>query len=39
MKLIEDDPIIRCMERNGYPPWVDTDGNDFDEQEDDDETG
>ena len=39
MKLIGDDPIIRCMERSGYPPWAEPDGKDFDEQEDDDETG
>lgn len=39
MKLIGDDPIIRCMEYSGYPPWLDPDGNDFDEQEDDDEKG
>ena len=39
VKLIGDDPIIRCMERSGYPPWVDPGGNDVDKQEDDDETG
>ena len=39
VKLIGDDPIIRCMERSGYPPWVDPDGNEFDKQEDEDETG
>lgn len=22
MKLINDDPIIRCIERTGYPPWM-----------------
>lgn len=21
MELIPDDPIIRCMENTGYPPW------------------
>ena len=21
--LIADDPIIRCMERSGYAPWID----------------
>lgn len=21
--LISDDPIIRCMERTGYAPWID----------------
>ena len=25
MQLIPDDPIIRCMERTGYPPWQDDD--------------
>lgn len=27
MKLtmqIPDDPIIRCMERTGFPPWIDS---------------
>ena len=23
MKQIPDDPIIRCIERTGYPPWWD----------------
>lgn len=22
MRLIAEDPIIRCMERTGYPPWL-----------------
>lgn len=30
---IPDDPIISCMERRGYPPWID----DEDEDEEDDE--
>lgn len=21
MRDIPDDPIVRCMERSGYPPW------------------
>lgn len=21
MRQIRDDPIIRCIERTGYPPW------------------
>lgn len=29
MILIDDDPIIRAMERTGYPPWID----DEDEEE------
>lgn len=31
MILIPDDPIIRCIERTGYPPWI------HDEEEDDEE--
>ena len=28
MISIPDDPIIRCMERTGYPPWfLDDHGN------------
>ena len=30
---IPDDPIIACMERTGYPPWMQED--DYDEDEDD----
>ena len=22
MRDIADDPIVRCLERSGYPPWV-----------------
>ena len=22
MRLIADDPILHCMERTGYPPWM-----------------
>ena len=33
MKLIGDDPIIRCMERSGYPPWLCLDGRECDERE------
>lgn len=32
--LIADDPIVRCMERTGYPPWMIYGGkNDEEEQE------
>ncbi len=31
--LIPDDPIIRCIERTGYPPWYFL-GDDDDEEED-----
>lgn len=31
--MIPDDPIIACMERTGYPPWMQED--DCDEGEDD----
>lgn len=35
MIQVPDDPIIRCMERSGYPPWLC--GNaDIREEEDDD---
>ena len=33
MKLIPDDPIVACIERSGYPPWIDAD---FEEIHDDD---
>ena len=33
MHGIPDDPIISCMERTGYPPWMQED--DCDEDEDD----
>ena len=36
MILIPDDPIIRCIERTGYPPWLRDDWED-DEEDDDDE--
>ena len=31
--MIPDDPIISCMERTGYPPWMQED--DYDEDEGD----
>ena len=31
--MIPDDPSIACMERTGYPPWMQED--DYDEDEDD----
>ena len=31
--MIPDDPIIACMERTGYPPWMQED--DYDEDEED----
>lgn len=33
MIQVPDDPIIDCMERTGYPPWMQED--DYDEDEDD----
>ena len=40
MENIPDDPIVRCIERTGYPPWMNDGGydpeNDFDEGEDGD---
>ncbi len=42
MKLIADDPIIRSIERTGYPYWMadteaDEDCDDCDEEDEDDE--
>lgn len=38
MVSIPDDPIVRSMERTGYPPWVDDDPyEEDDEDEDEDE--
>lgn len=33
MKQVQDDPIIRCIERTGYPPWYGREDyeNDYDE--------
>ena len=36
MILIPDDPIIRSIERTGFPPWLSDDWED-DEEDDDDE--
>ena len=33
MIQVPDNPIIACMERTGYPPWMQED--DYDEDEDD----
>ena len=37
---IPDDPIIRSIERTGYPPWITEDPPDWEdiEEEDDEET-
>lgn len=37
MILIPDDPIIRCMERTGYPPWIRPDFEEPYEEETDEE--
>lgn len=42
MKLIADDPIIRSIERTGYPYWMadtgaDEDCDDSDEEDEEDE--
>lgn len=36
MILIPDDPIISCIERTGWPPWMQS-CNDGDESEEDNE--
>lgn len=33
MEDIPDDPIIRCMERTGWPPWLLDEREDFDEED------
>lgn len=33
MREIGDDPIVRCMERFGYPPWLVWGGKNFEERE------
>ena len=40
MRLIPDDPIIAQMMRTGYPPWVDADFEEIEEEldEEDEET-
>lgn len=35
MKPILDDPIIRCIERTGYPPGIDADYEDSEDAGDD----
>lgn len=37
MRAIPDDPIIRCMERTGYPPWMGRYDDDDDCEEEDDD--
>lgn len=32
--MIPDDPIIACMERTGYPPWMQEDEYEDEEEED-----
>lgn len=33
MWTIPDDPIISCIERTGYPPWMQDDWEDDEEEE------
>ena len=35
VREIGDDPIVRCMERSGYPPWMLRDGVDNEERDED----
>ena len=38
MEQIQDDPIIACIERTGYPPWFfDRNGKLLGEEEDDED--
>lgn len=36
MILLPDDPIIASMERTGYPPWLDADWEEIEEEESED---
>lgn len=40
MRLIPDDPIISAIMRTGYPPWIDADFEEMEEEldEEDEET-
>lgn len=33
MYQIPDDPIISCMERTGFPPWMQDDDDDEDKED------
>ena len=35
--MIPDDPIIACMERTGYPPWMQENDCDDDENEEEED--
>lgn len=35
MWSIPDDPIIACIERTGYPPWMQDDWEDEEEEDSD----
>lgn len=37
MILIPDDPIISALERTGYPPWMNADFEEIEEELDEDE--
>ena len=37
MQLIPDDPIVRSMERTGYPPWIREDPPDWEDEQDETE--
>ena len=37
MILIPDDPVLRCIERTGYPPWIRDEWEEDEDEEDDDE--
>jgi hypothetical protein len=39
MWTIPDDPIIRSIERTGYPPWMQDEWEEEEDGDDDDEEG
>ena len=38
MLLLADDPIVGCMERCGWPPWM-LCGGDYEDDQEEDEDG
>lgn len=39
MQLIPDDPIVKSIERTGYPPWIDADYEENEDEEEENEDG
>ena len=37
MQLLRDDPIIACIERTGYPPWIDASYEEIEDEPDEEQ--